>query len=76
MNIPSNQGAEVRRKIMDFLKRNEVKIAPVSFEEIAEGVGISSTSVVSYHLDKLEKAGKIQRDKNKFRHIQIVNKTP
>lgn len=75
MNIPSTQGAEVRKKIMDFLKGREVKIVPVSFEEIAKGVGISSTSVVAYHLNILERKGDIRRDKNKFRHIQIVKKT-
>ena len=39
--------------------------------EIAEHCGIKSTSVVQYHLDKLEDAGLIKREKEKFRSISI-----
>lgn len=41
--------------------------------EIAEGCGISSPSVVNYHLNALEGAGLLNRQKDKFRSISITN---
>ena len=44
--------------ITDYI--NRVKIPP-SIREIAEDCGISSTSTVVYHLDRLERQGAIRR---------------
>ena len=44
-----------------------------SFEEIMDGVeGVSSTSAVSYNLDKLEGAGRIRMAEGQNRSIQVV----
>ena len=72
MNTHTTQGQQVRDKILDFLKRKQVTISPVTFFEIAEEIGGASTSVVTYHLGVLEKEGKIRRDKNKARHIEVI----
>jgi len=72
MNIKSKQGDEVRAKILEFLKKREVKISPVSIQEICDELGISSTSVTIYHLGVLEKEGKVKRDKVISRHIEVI----
>jgi len=44
-----------------------------SFEEIMNAVdGVSSTSAVSYNLDKLEEAGRIVMAEGRNRSIQVV----
>jgi SOS-response transcriptional repressor LexA len=44
-----------------------------SFEEIAGAVGgVSSTSAVSYNLDKLEEAGRLRMASGRNRSIQVV----
>ena len=44
-----------------------------SFEEIMDGVeGVSSTSAVSYNLDKLEETGRIKMVEGRNRSIQVV----
>lgn len=73
MNKSNNRlGKEARQKIMEFLKREQVTmtISPVSYREIAEAAGISSTSVVDYHLGILEKQGRIERT-GQARHIKV-----
>ncbi|MCX8126767.1 MAG: transcriptional repressor LexA [Dehalococcoidia bacterium] len=40
--------------------------------EIMKGLGISSTSVVQYHLNVLEREGFIKRDREVFRSIQLT----
>ena len=46
-----------------------------SIREIAEAVGLSSTSSVQFNLDALERAGYIQRDPTHKRSIHIVGWT-
>jgi repressor LexA len=55
--------------IQEFLLENSY---PPSVRQIGEAVGISSTSVVSYNLDKLEKEGLIARDRDVSRSIRIL----
>lgn len=45
---------------------------PPSLREIQDAAGISSTSVVSYHLGRLEQAGLVERDENKTRALRVV----
>jgi len=45
---------------------------PPSIREIGEAVGISSTSVVNYNLNALQRAGMIERDKTVSRGIKLV----
>ena len=42
--------------------------------DILKGCGISSTAVVQYHLDVLEKEGRIHRDPEIFRSIRLSEK--
>ena len=46
---------------------------PPTIREIGEAVGISSTSVVNYNLNKLVDAGMIQRNKDVSRGIRLTN---
>lgn len=47
---------------------------PPSLREMADGCGMSSTSVVTHHLDMLERDGYIVRDRNIARAIKLTNK--
>ncbi|MCR8656858.1 transcriptional repressor LexA [Paenibacillus endoradicis] len=60
--------------ILDFIKQ-EVKDKgyPPSVREIAEAVGLLSSSTVHGHLDRLEKKGFIRRDPSKPRAIEILD---
>jgi repressor LexA len=62
-----------RDKVLDFIIsfKQRKGYAP-TVKEIAENCRITSLSVVQYHLDQLEQAGLIRRDKNKSRSINPV----
>lgn len=66
-------GVKVREKLMEFLKNHKVTLSPVSIRDIMEELKISSTSVVHYHLNVLEYEGKIKRNLNKARMIEVVD---
>jgi SOS regulatory protein LexA len=60
--------------ILDFIKKEvREKGYPPSVREIAEAVGLQSSSTVHGHLDRLEKKGFIRRDPTKPRAIEILN---
>jgi len=62
-------------EIFDFIKKNvKEKGYPPSVREIAEAVGLSSSSTVHGHLAKLENKGLIRRDPTKPRAIEILEK--
>jgi repressor LexA len=62
-----------RDRVLDFIIafKQRKGYAP-TVKEIAENCGITSLSVVQYHLDQLEQTGLIRRDKNKSRSINTV----
>jgi len=64
--------SERQQKILEFIRRftldNEY---PPSIREIGAAVGISSTSVVNYNLNILEREGHIERDKEVSRGIRL-----
>lgn len=60
---------EVLDFIEDFIDKNGY---PPVVREIGDGCDISSTSVVDYHLRKLEKYGYISRKSNKARTIRVI----
>lgn len=61
-------------KILDFIKKEvKEKGYPPSVREIAEAVGLASSSTVHGHLDRLEKRGLIRRDPAKPRAIEILD---
>lgn len=59
--------------ILNFIKKQvSEKGYPPSVREICAGVGLSSTSTVHGHLERMEKKGLIKRDKTKTRAIEII----
>ena len=69
-----NKLSKRQATILEFIKQ-EVKDKgyPPSVREIAEAVGLLSSSTVHGHLDRLEKKGFIRRDPTKPRAIEILN---
>ena len=60
-------------EIYEFIKKQILeKGYPPSVREICKGVGLSSTSTVHGHLERLEKKGLIRRDSTKPRAIEIL----
>jgi repressor LexA len=66
---------ESRERILEYIRRffDERGYAP-TVRDILRGCNISSTSLVQYHLNVLEKEGQIRRDPEVFRSIQLVEK--
>jgi repressor LexA len=66
---------EIRERILEYIRRffDEKGYAP-TVRDILRGCNISSTSLVQYHLNILEKEGQIRRDPEVFRSIQLVEK--
>ncbi|HBN29466.1 MAG TPA: repressor LexA [Clostridiaceae bacterium] len=61
--------------ILNFIKKEIAeKGYPPSVREICQGVGLSSTSTVHGHLERLEKKGYIRRDPTKPRAIEILHR--
>lgn len=69
-----NKLSKRQATILEFIKQ-EVKDKgyPPSVREIAEAVGLLSSSTVHGHLDRLEKKGFIRRDPTKPRAIEILS---
>jgi SOS-response transcriptional repressor LexA len=72
MNKNSKQGEETRARIMAHLRKNQILICADSYLEIAEAVGVASTSNIFHHLQILEKQGLIKRPAGLARHIEII----
>src|SRR6478672_5807664 len=53
----------------DFIQRNGYS---PSFEEIGDGLGLSSLATVHKHVSNLEEKGLLRRDYNRSRSIDIV----
>lgn len=67
--IKSNKQME----IYEFIKSHiQEKGYPPSVREIGAAVGLSSTSTVHGHLERLEKKGLIKRDATKPRTIEVI----
>jgi len=61
------------KRILEFLDEYQAQFGyPPSIREIGEKTGISSTSVVNYYLDQLEKAGYIERESHISRGIRVL----
>jgi repressor LexA len=59
-------------KILGYLDFHQDKGYPPSIREIGEQTGITSTSVVNYYLEQLEKWGFIERDRRISRGVRIM----
>lgn len=67
------QLSERQRQIVEFIRLTiETKGYPPSVREIGEAIGLSSSSTVHGHLDKLAKLGIIRRDPTKPRAIELI----
>ena len=78
MMVRKSKGlGERHQKILDFIAdyQREYKHPPSS-REIGEHCDISSTSVVNYYLDQLEKSGNIERDRKISRGVRLTNSAP
>ncbi|MFP3879629.1 MAG: transcriptional repressor LexA [Dehalococcoidia bacterium] len=66
---------EIREGILECIRHylDEKGYAP-TIRDIMKGCNISSTSLVQYHLNVLEKEGQIRRDPDIFRSIQLMEK--
>jgi len=65
-----------QQKILDFIRRFSREHGfPPTIREIGEQVGITSTSVVSYNLNALEKKKRIERDRSVSRGLRLVEHT-
>ena len=73
MMVRKSKGlGERHQRILDFLRDYQrTNKYPPSIREIGEKTGISSTSVVNYYLDQLEKRGLIERDRKISRGVRL-----
>jgi repressor LexA len=78
MMVRKSKGlGERHQKILDFIEDYQRKYKhPPSIREIGEDCDISSTSVVNYYLDQLEKSGHIERDRKISRGVRLTGSTP
>ncbi|MGD2206859.1 MAG: transcriptional repressor LexA [Anaerolineae bacterium] len=65
--------SERQEKMVEFIREFIIEQQfPPTIREIGKRVGISSTSVVKYNLDALERKGYIERDREISRGIRLV----
>jgi len=73
----SERLSERQQGILEFLREYvEENGYPPSIREIGAAVGISSTSVVSYNLRRLEEKGYIDRDPDVSRGLKLATMSP
>jgi repressor LexA len=66
---------ERQRRMLDYLQDFTVKNGyPPSIRQIGKAVGISSTSVVNYNLNRLVEEGYLDRDQKVSRGIRLTDK--
>lgn len=64
-----------QRRMLDFIHRfSEDSGYPPSIREIGNAVGITSTSVVNYNLNRLVEEGYLDRDQNVSRGIRLTER--
>jgi len=64
-----------QRRILDYIQEFSTDNGyPPSIRQIGASVGISSTSVVNYNLNRLVEEGFLDRDKNVSRGIRLTDK--
>jgi repressor LexA len=64
-----------QRRMLDFIQHfSDESGYPPSIREIGKAVGISSTSVVNYNLNRLVEEGYLSRDQNVSRGIRLSEK--
>ena len=69
--------AERRERILDCIARTvEERGYPPSVREIAEAVGLASTSAVHHHLIALERDGLLERGSHSSRALRLTSREP
>ncbi|MDO8563242.1 MAG: transcriptional repressor LexA [Candidatus Limnocylindria bacterium] len=69
----TKQDQQRAERILEFIERTvETHGYPPSVREIAEAVGLASTSAVHHHLTKLEKDGRLQKDASRSRALSVT----
>lgn len=78
MMVRKSKGlGERHQRILEFIASYQREhLHPPSIREIGENCNISSTSVVNYYLDQLEKAGHLERDRKISRGMRLTNASP
>ena len=76
MMVRKSKGiTEKHIKVLEFVTKYQDEYGrPPSIREIGEKVKISSTSVVNYYLDQLEKMGYLERDTRVSRGVRLTDK--
>ena len=75
MMVRKSKGLSDRHiKILELLQSYQDKGYPPSIREIGEQTEITSTSVVNYYLEQLEKWGYIERDRRISRGLRVTEK--
>lgn len=76
MMVRKSKGiTEKHIRVLAFINEYQTKFGrPPSIREIGEKVKISSTSVVNYYLEQLEKKGYIERDNRVSRGMRLTEK--
>jgi repressor LexA len=73
MSVSSKKLSERQKNILKYIEEYvEERGYPPSIREIGDRVGISSTSVVDYNLRVLEREGRIRRDREVSRGLELV----
>ncbi len=66
--------SERQRRIIEYIQEFTLRNGyPPTIRQIGDAVGISSTSVVNYNLNALERAGYLTRDRTISRGIRLVS---
>ncbi len=77
MALPDMTLTDRQRRILDVIQGHLDRHGyPPTIREIGRAVGISSTSVVNYHLNKLKKWGMLERDGQVSRGLKLPAYNP
>ena len=67
------KNVDKQQELLKFIKSHLEKYGyPPTVREMCRAIKVTSTSTISYHLDKLEAAGIIRRNPNKNRAIEVL----
>src|SRR5437588_4597066 len=73
MRVPSKKLSDRQQNILKYIEDYvDERGYPPSIRDIGDKVGISSTSVVDYNLRVLEREGRIRRDREVSRGLELV----
>src|SRR5215469_1034050 len=73
MSVSARKLSERQKNILKYIEDYlDERGYPPSIREIGDKVGISSTSVVDYNLRVLEREGRIRRDREVSRGLELI----